>query len=195
MLKVPVNCFIFVNFRRIFGAYYELLLLVCALTLLVLSRNFSKRLLNQQKTIGHNREIQEFYAIKEISDMINKAVGPNFACFLVICMVDYSTSFDDLFLYSQDVHWSRFVTVPLYFISTCVILLLSADVCRNMDCLSDWLAVEENRRSVSVDHLIVLVSQLDKNVVALKAGRIFPITYSLVANVSTYNLISTFKKY
>lgn len=44
--------------------------------------------------------------------------------------------------------------------------------------------LEESRRQVPMDQLFLVTNQLDSHEVAIKAGGIFPITYSLVANVS-----------
>lgn len=44
--------------------------------------------------------------------------------------------------------------------------------------------MEENRQGLSSDELHLLIHELDSYPVAIKAGGIFPITYSVVVNVS-----------
>lgn len=44
--------------------------------------------------------------------------------------------------------------------------------------------MERNRVGIPMDQLFVITHELDANEVSIKASGIFPITYSLMANVS-----------
>lgn len=49
-----------------------------------------------------------------------------------------------------------------------------------------WLAIDENRKQIPVDELLLLLEELDSNKVAIKGRNDYPaITHSLVANVIT----------
>lgn len=53
-----------------------------------------------------------------------------------------------------------------------------------MNKLKHWLSKDENRLQLSKQELYLRINELDTNVVAVKASNVFPITYSLLANVS-----------
>lgn len=53
--------------------------------------------------------------------------------------------------------------------------------------LKKWLSSDDNRRGISQDKLFLVVNDIDTNAVAIKGGKIFSITYSLVGNVSKLN--------
>lgn len=43
---------------------------------------------------------------------------------------------------------------------------------------------KDNLGKFSSDEMLIIISELDSHQVSLKAGNIFPITFSLIANVS-----------
>lgn len=53
-----------------------------------------------------------------------------------------------------------------------------------MSSLKTWLRKKDNRKQLSLDDLTVMINDVDNNHVAIKAGNIFPITYSQVATVT-----------
>lgn len=53
-----------------------------------------------------------------------------------------------------------------------------------MNTLKAWLSKEENRRGIPFDQLHMITNELDTYAVSIKGSDIFPITHSLVANVS-----------
>lgn len=52
-----------------------------------------------------------------------------------------------------------------------------------MNCFKEWLSLEENRRNIAMDHLYIVINELDTHVVSMKGSNIFPVTYSLAAKV------------
>lgn len=57
-----------------------------------------------------------------------------------------------------------------------------------MTTFSDWLTEREVRKQVPFQELYIIGKELDKNAIAIRAGDVFPITYSLVANVRLCNV-------
>lgn len=59
-----------------------------------------------------------------------------------------------------------------------------------MGTLKTWLGEDENRKKASSgNNLIVLLNDLDSHTVGIRGNNVFPITYSLVANVGVLNNI------
>lgn len=56
--------------------------------------------------------------------------------------------------------------------------------------LKEWLAIDENRKAIPSDLLLVIINELDTNMVAVKASGVFPITYSLAASVSLIHVLT-----
>lgn len=53
-----------------------------------------------------------------------------------------------------------------------------------MTVLRTWLDEERNREGIKAEELILIVNDIDKNVVSIKALNMFPVTPSLLAGVS-----------
>lgn len=56
--------------------------------------------------------------------------------------------------------------------------------------LKQWLSNDTFRKNVPFDTLFIVVNEIDNHVVAIKGNGIFSITYSVVANVRSSNIIS-----
>lgn len=53
-----------------------------------------------------------------------------------------------------------------------------------MEAFRTWIKLAENRRGLNSDELHLLIHELDAHPVSIKGSGIFPITYSVVVNVS-----------
>lgn len=51
--------------------------------------------------------------------------------------------------------------------------------------MNEWLTEESVRKEIPFEDLFTIGRELDQNVVAIRIGDVFPITYSLVAQVKT----------
>lgn len=58
-----------------------------------------------------------------------------------------------------------------------------------MNSLGEWLEDEDNRKQLNCSDLHNFYHLLNTNKVALTAGNLFPITYSLLGSVSTHVVI------
>ncbi len=130
-------------------------------------------------------------SLKILSKLINQVFGSNVTIFLLEAVVYYATSFDQVFIESHRVdggsghqEYGAMIRLIFYFTSACIILLLSADVCHQMNRLKEWLGQEENRAEVPQDCLMMILNEVDSGLVAVRGNDIFPVTYTLVANVS-----------
>lgn len=61
-----------------------------------------------------------------------------------------------------------------------------------MDSLRDWITEEKNRDMVPFQDGYYITMELDQHIVSVKGSNVFPITYSLLANVSTKTSFKTF---
>lgn len=52
-----------------------------------------------------------------------------------------------------------------------------------MSALKSWLSVEENRKNVPTDMVVLLINQVDSKSVSIKASKIFPVTYQTLTAV------------
>lgn len=61
-----------------------------------------------------------------------------------------------------------------------------------MNALKEWLSDDKNQMDVPLDDLHLIVNDLDKQAVSMKASSTFPLTYTLVVNVrfSIYNFFN-----
>lgn len=58
-----------------------------------------------------------------------------------------------------------------------------------MSYLKTWLYCDSNRKNIPMDELYVTMNEVDSNIVAIKAGNVFSISYSLLANVSETKML------
>lgn len=133
-------------------------------------------------------------SIKILSKLINQVFGSHVTIFVLEAVVYYATSFDQVFIESHrgdggrgHQEYGAMIRLVFYFTSACIILLFSADVCHQMNRLKEWLGREENRGEVPQDCLMIVLNEVDSNLVAVRGSDIFPVTYTLVANVSQLN--------
>lgn len=155
----------------------------------------------------------QFQFLKRLSRLINKIVASNVTFLVAVVSLYYAINIGQTLLNNGntvDVHIilkSKMVRSIFYYVEYGMILLVAADVGRQvsfkisdathnlflpclklfsvqMDTLRDWLSVTDNRKQVPLDELCLTINELDKQVVAVKGSHVFPITYSLLANVT-----------
>ncbi len=123
------------------GFYYDLLILMSALTLWISASQLTHKTQLQSEDTSKTSILlwkilyKDYKHIKTLAEMINNAIGLNITCFLLTSIVDYAISFDQLVSggSSFSSHWSRVSTLLFYFGSACGILLVSADICRQVN--------------------------------------------------------------
>lgn len=73
----------------------------------------------------------------------------------------------------------------IFFYENCLKIFFFSNLCaKQMGDLRKWLALPKNRRQVPSDDLVYILSDLERVPVAVK-GTTFPVTYNLLAHVST----------
>lgn len=58
--------------------------------------------------------------------------------------------------------------------------------------LINWLRIPSNRRQAKEDEILLILHDLDSNAVAIKGSNVFPITFSLIAQVRNYRIYANF---
>lgn len=58
--------------------------------------------------------------------------------------------------------------------------------CSQMDSFKEWFGLERNRKNIPVEEVPFLLNEINTHAVAIKGNNIFPVTYSLAANVSIF---------
>jgi len=58
-----------------------------------------------------------------------------------------------------------------------------------MEAIKSWLTNDKNRKTVPFDEMQIVLHEQLCNTVGIRGSNVFTITYSVVANVSTYKTI------
>lgn len=129
------------------GAYCDLLLLGGVLLFWMLAKAFSQKLQdydNLRKSLeeGSNNLIfrkrkwwtvkSELRALGEIGDVINRQFGTIVTLFLLGYILSYAIIFNDVFDHRKDTFWNGFFNSVFYFGQSCGILIIAADVSRQV---------------------------------------------------------------
>lgn len=160
-------------------------------------------------------KIDEHYrALQKLSTLVNNTFGPFFGFFLVVDILYYSTSFNGVFVQRFIGDWVAAFRVFFFFCNTASSLLISANIVTQVGRLQDFLRVNrpaipsvdqyvgctkvgggmtKERLYIPCEHLQIYLNDLTSHSVAMKAANVFPVTYALVANVSTQ--LSSYTKY
>lgn len=153
----------------------------------------------------HCVEIDRYYcALKTLSKLTNKTFGNFMALFLICNILCYATNLHEVFAQEIEAGWTNIFMVSFNMFNTVAALLLSASIGSKMEVfreflqkpsLASWIQGEAGLHRSAVlspspvglplEFIQMYENELTASSVALKAGNIFPITYSLVANVST----------
>lgn len=54
-----------------------------------------------------------------------------------------------------------------------------------MKTLKHWMSQVENRWKLRQDQVTIILNEIDDNVVSIKGSNIYPLTFSIIANVSS----------
>lgn len=130
-------CQFYFHFRKLFGAYCDLIILVHVLILWNLARSFATSVSANLKygTTGSDisrkwKEIEsEYLELKTLAKLINEAFGTNVTFILFEFVLNYSVILDELFLFYDNPNWISIMDVTFYFCSSSIIFFLAADVC------------------------------------------------------------------
>lgn len=82
--------------------------------------------------LGWNQIYGKFKTIRLLSEAINKAIGSQVALFMVEVIMHYSIYLNG-WLRSKDFYWR--ITWTLFYVVTCSVLVISADVCNQVTCI------------------------------------------------------------
>lgn len=198
-------------FRNIFGSFCNLFTLMGVLTLWTCSRLFSKTLRDDICAREHGdvhyhpvsswiKIDREYKCLLKLADKINEAIGLNVTCFLVIQILDLSTTFHDAFLLESVilVQWNKILRLVFYSFFAFTIVYFSVDVAKHMRVMKEWLTfpVYSNSlktgqkwnhnaaiRCIPADRIQLYLYDLETHAISIKASNIFPLTYSSLANV------------
>lgn len=176
-------------FRNVAGSFGDLFLLMGVLTLWTSAKDFNEALKEKVGKMEAKWEMVEmnWRRLQMLTKLINKAYGSNVTVFIAEVVVYYAISFNQVFIEgtgSIGEELSAMIRLVLYFGSACFILLLAADVGHQVQELKTWFGREGNRRQVKQDYIFVMLNEVDTGAVAIRGHDVFPVTYTLVANVS-----------
>lgn len=142
---------------------------------------------------------KHYRALQELFSLANETFGPLYLMFVIVDILFYSTNFNHAFVRTWSGDWSAAVKVLILFVFTAVIFNYAANIATQIEQLNEFLCLTKpsvlsqdkfissgKQCSISSDHFLMYAIELNGNAVSIKAGNVFPITYSLVANVSTY---------
>lgn len=130
-----------------------------------------------------------FDKLRELSRMINKAIGNFAGLYMFQSLLFYATRLDTMMMGNGVQSMSPFSAVELliYSVTTVVVLFLASDTANQMQIFKDWLSERKNYENIRSVDLGIVLNHIDSNSVAIKAYSIFPITYGLLASVSFHN--------
>lgn len=200
------------HFRNILSFIDDLLVLVAVLTLWTCARSFSifvnsitqelerDEYLTSLEFHAYWEKVDEYYkALQRLASLVNKTFGYLYASFMIDDVLYYSTSFTEVFIQQRQYDYSSNIRVLFFFTNTAASLVLSANIVRQVGRLHDFLHLckpalpkqgngkgwrIQEKCNMPFEHMQVYWHELQCNSVAIKAANIFPVTYTLVANVS-----------
>lgn len=103
----------------------------------------STQKLYQHISLNWMEILNDYEDLKKLADNINAAIGTNLTFFLVVSILDYSVSFDQLFVNgtSKAQDWSGFIILLFYFCNCCAILIVSADANRQVKAFDEDISL------------------------------------------------------
>lgn len=175
--------------RYLLGAYLEMLLMMSSFTLWtrvkVAKRKLEVELM--EKSEEHlSRLEEELGSIQQLSNRINKVTGDLLLFFLAESIVVYATRFHEAF--ANGLNPILTTRTFIYFVTTVITMLFAADVSQQVQSFKVFLKRIDfnnggNEQGAGVMVQLIL-NELDNNVIAIKAGNVFPVTFPVMANVS-----------
>lgn len=147
--------------------------------------------------------IQYYKTLHNVSTLINKSFGMPLGLVLISFILYSSTRFHEVFIMQVKTDWTSAIRMLFFFVDITAILLFSANIVSKMGVLHDlfrvckptkmplvnldgkckWCALKHGNY-LPFEEVQMVVNDLATNSVAMKAADIFPVTYSLVANVN-----------
>ncbi|ODM93117.1 hypothetical protein Ocin01_13561 [Orchesella cincta] len=128
--------------------------------------------------------------LRTLSHLINSAFGSIITVTMARAILFNSANVDHA-LYGQD--FMKKILLLLLTVHDTAVFLLAADACNRMDGFKIWLSKDENRKTVPLDQLNVVLNEINTATVGIRGNNMFTITYSLlwsvVGTVVTYFII------
>lgn len=155
--------------------------------------------------MGHWIQIDKQYkALQHLSSLINRTFGLFYGIFVIAEILFYSSSFNEIFVRQQNNDWSTAFRSAFFFANTATCMILSANIVSQVEMFREFLNMSKpvlplleirgkgegkprmlsERYHMPIEHIQMYKDELAAKTVAIKIGNIFPVTYSLVANVS-----------
>lgn len=146
---------------------------------------------------------KHFRSLQQLTDMINKFFGVNFAMYIIDDVLYYSTNIHEVLILQQRSDWTTALGSIIYLGISCIVLYFAVDIVKQVEALQDFLRTANTTASLSlplasadkyyawtnqirgipVEQYILYTNDLVRNSVALKAANTFPLTGSLVVTV------------
>lgn len=146
-----------------------------------------------------------FKALRHLSNLISETFGVFYLVFMIRDILYYSTNFNEVFIQQRHSDWTTALRVAFFFCNSTAVLILSANIASQVASLEEFLQISQpivpslESRTIGgkewthegyhmpFEHIFLYEKELAKNSVAIKAANVFPITYSLVANVCAHH--------
>lgn len=175
--------------RHMLRTFAPLLLLMCCLTLWLTVKESLKMIQEQVGTPSWNRIQAVLEYLEMLSKHINTIIGGYVFIMLLEMVVVFSTRMHEAFVGEGDI--IKMIRISIFFFTTNFILMICADISRQMHRFKRQIKLAV-KSLAGVDNALLAevqmtLSDLEENLVAIRAADIFPITYSVLANVSVLN--------
>lgn len=150
---------------------------------------------------------KHFRLLLETADILNQTFGFTIAIFIIDDVLYYSTNFQEVFILHKHSDWTTTLRNILYLCNSFAVLIFSANIVAEAKVIHEFLdlailamTIETEPRTgwmtgtrhMSSTQYLVYVNYVGRNLVAMKAANVFPITYSLVATVFVNIFIGCF---
>lgn len=119
-----------------------------------------------------------FQAIQNMSESINDALGSQVFWEFLDDLLFYSTSLKAVVFATEELKMFQYLVFYFMNIGT---LYLSADICRQMECLKDWLKICDNSKLVSPEEAQVVFHEVIVKDIGIRGSNKFTITFSFLS--------------
>lgn len=157
--------------------YATVFQMAISLTLWWPCKYFAQKLAFPEQNMSFPQVVRDYIHIRKFSTLMNHTFGNFVTCYLLNTSVYYAVAFYGIS------HWSAVVTRMFYLGGAVIILVISADVTKQVQSMKEWLSYNTNVDLIPQDMLQVMWQELETNQVAIRGSNVYPVTYSLVSNV------------
>lgn len=136
-----------------------------------------------------NELTDKMHVLEDIAVSVNKLTGNLLMCNIMLTLLYFSIGFDKVVANAENLaNVSENLWFLFFFTSSLVYLYTCASIPRKMEKIKVWLSRNGNMTLPNNPiEFSMMLNKIDSHVISVKAGGVFPVTFSLLVSVSFSN--------